>query len=124
MYIVCSLRINCGFVFIFVLLTITLGLFAGSYWSLAEGNAALGAKLQVVGLMTLGESLVLTDISGRLCFRFCFLHGRLVSPLLATSDICRFPPFAAYGRLECQVQRNLSKEIGARVGCLRVWTLF
>lgn len=48
-YLVCSIRTNfCLFSALF-LLVITLGLFAGTYFNLAEGQAELAAKLQVVG---------------------------------------------------------------------------
>lgn len=48
-YLVCSIRTNfCLFSALF-LLVITFGLFAGTYFNLAEGQAELAAKLQVVG---------------------------------------------------------------------------
>jgi succinate-acetate transporter protein len=50
-YLVCSIRTNfCLFSALF-LLVITFGLFAGTYFNLAEGQAELAAKLQVVGSM-------------------------------------------------------------------------
>jgi uncharacterized protein involved in cysteine biosynthesis len=48
LYFVCALRTNIVFVVIFAALVPTFGVLAGAYWQLAQGNAALAARLQIV----------------------------------------------------------------------------
>lgn len=47
-YLICALRTNIVFLVIFATLVVAFGLLTGTYWHLALGHAALGAKLQVV----------------------------------------------------------------------------
>lgn len=47
-YLICALRTNIVFLVIFATLVVAFGLLTGTYWQLAMGNAALGAKLQIV----------------------------------------------------------------------------
>ena len=50
-YLICALRTNICFVVIFASLVVAFALNTGSYWQLAQGNAALASKLQVVSTL-------------------------------------------------------------------------
>jgi uncharacterized protein len=59
-YLICSLRTNVAFVIIFLTLVVAFSCLAGTYWQVANGNAAMAGKLQ----KTAGAFLFITCASG------------------------------------------------------------
>lgn len=47
-YLICALRTNVIFCFVLAMIVIAFGLFAGTYWQLAQGNVALAVSLEKV----------------------------------------------------------------------------
>ena len=114
-YMVIALRTNIVFVIIFLFLDLALYLLAAAYWTLAEGNTALGAQLEVVsGREGSGVNDVLTLPIGCWCLRLCFLYGRLVSAHCAAHAGCRLPALTSSGRFEHQIPGRSGKTQGER----------
>ena len=108
-----ALRTNAVFVFIFLFLDLALYLLAAAYWTLAEGNTALGGQLEVVSGIDISDSVrVLMCPVGCWRMRIHFLHGRLVSACCATHASSRFPTLTPCGRLEHKIQRRGGKTKG------------
>ncbi|KAJ9620642.1 hypothetical protein H2203_007851 [Taxawa tesnikishii (nom. ined.)] len=75
-YFICSLRTNITFAIIFLTLIPAFGCFAGAYWQLANGNAALAGKL----IVTAGALTFITDLAGWWIF-FAIMLAALDFPI-------------------------------------------
>lgn len=95
-YLICGIRTNIVFEIIFLFLMLGFVLLAGAYWQLAELNASLATKLQVVSFRFkpptfMGKHLIMNFLSlvaGWWSYPLRRLHGGLVSIFCADAGQC------------------------------------